>query len=156
MKKFEVRRERWGQLWPDARDLFELHRAELRQEDFALSPDHPMIEGLEASGGLICLAARTLVPERQLIGYGIWYLLPSLESRGVLLAQQGPWFVLEGWRKEGAGRAIWAAGLKTLREAGVKQALLHHSPRHQGLGKFFTRAGAKLQEIVYSLRLGEE
>ncbi len=146
-----LRRIPWKRLWPDAAELMQRHREELARSAWPLRPDHRQIEELEKAGGLICIEARD--PEDLLLGYGIWYLQPSLESAGVLLAQQGPWYVRKEARAGGLGLRILDFGLAELRRAGVNEVWFHHSANTPNLGVVFRQLGAKPAETSYVLRL---
>ncbi len=145
-----LRRIPWKRLWPDAAELMELHRAELEQNWWPLRPDHRQIEERERVGGLICIEARS---GEALLGYGIWYLQPSLECAGVLLAQQGPWYVRKEARAGGLGLRILDFGLAELRRAGVNEVWFHHSANTPNLGVVFRQLGAKPAETSYVMKL---
>lgn len=147
LTKPEVWIERWSDLWPDCRKMMLLHRRELKQDHFPLDLDHARIEALEQQGGLLCLAARKSSGE--LVGYAIWYLMPSLESKGILLAEQGPWYVTAEHRKDGVGLELRRRSWEILRRRGVKQVMSHHSALTPDLEKLFLREGSELIGQLY-------
>ena len=98
----EIGLERWNDIWPEAKPLMLAHRAELGQDDprAEFSPDHQQINKLESYGGLQIVTARA---DGSLVGYSICYLMPSLESAGLMMAMMAPWYVAPAWRSRGIG-----------------------------------------------------
>ena len=91
----------------------------------------------------------------ELVGYFTWTIQPDVESRGLLSAEQGAWFLAPdaGWS---IAHRMWAASLAELRALGVKMVWPHHHLQGRGahLGRFFERHGAKPHKIVYGLWIG--
>lgn len=144
-----VREETWGQVWPEAEGLAQLHHAEVR-ETAPLSVDTETLFAMSKGGWLRIIAAR-LGP--QLIGYLTWQLSTSVESNGVLCAQQGAWFLLPGYPR--VALQMFEESLRVLRSAGVALAYPHHrfQGRGAGMDKFFLRRGAKPLQTIYELEL---
>lgn len=155
MSELVLRTERWGTFWPEAEPLFAIHRSEVGDSSPApLRVDWRLAEQLDLAGALLIQTARS---EGLLAGYCIWYISPSLESAGLLVGSQGPWFVLPEHRTGRAAVRLLKESLGALRARGVLQALPHHWMGGAGprLGPLFERLGARPLEITYSLWLGD-
>ena len=148
----------WDDLWPEAKQLMLAHKVETGQDDprQVLVPDSQRIRAFEATGGLMLLAARDSA--EALVGYSIWYISKSLETSGLLVADQGPWYVVPAWRSRGVGLSLWRKAKRLLREAEVRLILAHYPSSGAGevLGAFFTREGAKVVGTLVSIWLDEE
>lgn len=148
--------ESWDSLWPDARPLMLAHRAELGQDDprCPLVPDQAFIRQLQAAGGLLLVTARDT--EHQLLGYSIWYLVPSLETVGLKMAMQAPWYVVPAWRGERLGWKLWVRAKSELAAAGVRLLHLHapaEGPEAASVDKFWRGLGATRLGTEYALWL---
>ncbi len=156
----DICQARWDDIWPECKMLMLDHRAEVGQEDSRakLNPDHQAIRRLESLGGVFILSARS---RSTLIGYAIWFLTSSIETTGLLVAQQGPWFVVEAMRSRGTGMMLWREAMKHFREIGVGLLLGHQPPTGPGseaTAKLFSRLGGKIEQTVWSIwleQLGE-
>lgn len=106
-----------------------------------------------ASGSLRIITAQR---SSALLGYFTWTIQPDIESKGLLVADQGAWFLAEGagWS---VARHMWDASLAELRALGVKMIWPHHHLQGRGarLERFFRAQGAKPHKIVYGLWIGE-
>ena len=91
-----------------------------------------------------------------LVGYCIWFLTYDLESKGLLEANQGPWFVTAKWRQSSAWLRLFDLSLDLLRAREVKLAFPHHWEFGGGerLGRWFAKRGATKLESVYGLWIG--
>lgn len=147
--------EPWERLWASGKTLMQEHRRELKKDDSRrpLQPDHRTIQAMEEVGALFCLGARTALGD--LVGYSIWYISPDLESEGLLVGQQAPWFVTEEWRKNGVGLALWREAKRELQRRNVSVMSVHFPPEGGGrkLSRFFEREGGVLVECVYDIWL---
>lgn len=148
--------ESWNRLWPDCRQLMLDHKDELGQNDprAPLDPDHYRIQLTAESGGLLILGARH---GRELVGYSIWYLLPSLETVGLVMAMQAPWYVKPEFRSLGVGVRLWNLAMLQLRQRGV-QLVMGHVPAEgpgQELIHFVKRKGGKVIGTEFALWLTE-
>lgn len=149
MLPLTVREETWNQVWPEAEGLAKLHHSEVR-ESSPLAVDTETLFAMSRGGWLRIMAAR-LGPG--LIGYLTWQLSTSPESSGVLIAQQGAWFVLPGFPR--VALQLFDESLEMLRKAGVQLAYPHHRFEGRGanLDKFFLRRGARPLQTTYEMRL---
>lgn len=149
MLPLTVREETWSQVWPEAEQLALLHHSEVR-ETTPLVVDTETMFAMSKGGWLRIIAAR-LGPE--LIGYLTWQLSCSVESSGVLIAQQGAWFLLPGYPR--VALQMFEESVEILKKAQVRFMYPHNrfSGRGDGLDKFFLRRGAKPLQMVYEMEL---
>ena len=91
----------------------------------------------------------------QLVGYIFWHVLPDVESGGMLIANQGAWFVSPSATPRTA-RLLWDRSIADLKAIGVQLVNPHHRMQGRGaqLGKFFIKQGAKPIKQEYSLWIG--
>lgn len=155
MPEFELTLGVWEELEGELRGLFAAHSQEVGTVDGkpGLDVDWEQADVLARGGVLQIAIARRVGPPRPLVGYCIWYLTPSLERRGQMLAQQGPWFVSPAYRV-GLGLRLLRFGLGAMQGLGASVALLHrYASSDERLDGALRRLGAKPLEIVYSLSL---
>lgn len=95
----------------------------------------------------------------EMAAYCTWTLGPDPESRKVLIANQGPWFVRDdpNYRGLKLGTTLFRRSLDDLRARGVKCVYPHHPMFGRGtaLGAYFKRLGAIEMQRVYSLWIGD-
>lgn len=79
------------------------------------------------------------------------------ESAGLVIAQQGAWFVSTGAGFTKVGLRLMQRSIHDLRQLGVRCCFPHHrmQGRGAGLGKFFGRLGAKPMQTTYVLWIGD-
>ena len=99
---------------------------------------------------------RVMVARRggRMVGYLTWNITRDVEAEGMLIAQQGGWYVAPGqWR---AAVQLFDDSIDMLRTEGVERAFPHHRTegRGKGIGRFFQRRGAKLIQHTYCLWIG--
>ena len=142
-------------LWAEMRPLAEAHFEEV---DGGVEPNRPfrlalpIMDALAAAGVLFVVTAREA---GRLIGYFTWNLTTDVESEGLIIGQQGAWFVEQGHPRAAAG--MFDASVAELRRRGARCIYPHHrvQGRGSGIGRFFARRGAKLIQHTYSLWIGE-
>lgn len=148
--------EPWSHIWPEAEALAQEHSAEV---DLGVEPKRPhrvdsgLMEKLYQAGILKCFALRA--PSGRLLGYLTWQVMLDPESQGLVMAQQGAWYVAPGHGR--AARALFSESLLFLRAFGVQHVFPHHrlQGRGKGIGRFFQRLGAKEIQHTYSLWIGD-
>lgn len=150
--------ESWNKLWPECRGLMHEHWKEVRENRAKLpfEVDWETAARLEEAGLMFCCSARD-DETGELVGYLIWFVTASMESKGNLLGTLGPFFVLPS--HEGIGQKLWNTGIKRLREYGAKTAYVHYSSfgRRSGRAKkFFEYVGGKPYEVNYEIVLGDQ
>lgn len=155
MLELSIREETWDEIWPEASGLAAMHSEEVDsgvEPRRVFAPDVDGMRVLNAQGWLRLLGAR-LGP--RLIGYFTWQLNYDLESKGLLVAAQGAWFVLPGYPRVAFG--MYEESIRMLRGLGVQCIYPHHRLQGRGahLGRFFERQGAKPIQTTYSLWIGD-
>lgn len=149
-KFYRVGREGWSSIWADARALGEDNHAEVGNT-YRFDPDDALISEAERCGVFLGLSARC---NGELIGYASWSISKNPECCGMILADQGAWYVQRG--HFGIGRRLLDIGLGYLRQLGVHEAQLHAPMVGRGakLGTIYERMGATAVQTRYSLSLG--
>lgn len=137
----------WKDFWlAGGEALFAEHKRELDFTRWPLAPDHRLIEELEENGVALLMAAHR---GDFLVGYAVWYISPSLECRGILMASQGPLFVVPSERKSGRAAAkLWSESLAALRARGVRELEAHaatDSP--ESLYRFLDKRGKRTYQV---------
>lgn len=114
--------------------------------------DRKLMTMLAFSGALIVITARL---GSRLIGYALWSVEPDPESAGLLMSNQGPWFVEPGHPR--VALSTWDRSIAELRRLGVKFVWPHYHEQGRGasLGKFYERQGAVHIKHVYQLWIGD-
>jgi hypothetical protein len=146
--------------WTDAlyeqelHPLVEAHAREVAHDAGAhFKLDLEIMRAIAAHGVLKVLVARRA---GRAVGYLTWNLSRDVEAEGMLIAQQGGWYVAPGnWR---AAVMLFDASIEVLRDAGVHRMFPHHrlQGRGAGLGRFFRRRGASEIQRTYCLQIGED
>lgn len=150
-----IRQESWAEFWRDAAPLVALHFDEV---DGGVEPRRKMKVDTEQmaladySGHLKLWTARQGF---ELLGYILWTVSYDPESKGLLVAQMGPWFALPG--HAGTGARLFDASLAGLKGLGVQCCYPHHRLQGRGsrLGHFFAARGAKEIQHTFSLWIGD-
>ena len=148
-------RESIAEVWKELDLLAVSHFAEVDggvEPRRPYAPDWGLMKDMERLG-IFCLYTARI--NGKLVGYITWQKSVDVESKGLLVGFQGAWFVapkhpLTAWKL-----FIWS--MNDLKAQGVKILFVHHrmQGRGAGLGKFFSRMGAKLIQHNYSLWIGE-
>ena len=151
----EVERVPWSTLWGEAEPLMREHWLEVRENRAGLEfkVDVETAQQIYVAGMMDCFMAWNDLGE--LVGYLIWFITSNIESSGNFVATLGPFFVLPEFK--GAGRKLWAAGMRELRRRGVSVAHVHVSawgPRQQEVRRFFESVGAVPYETKYEILVG--
>jgi hypothetical protein len=111
-----------------------------------------LMQAMADAGSLKVIIARKA---GELVGYFTWSILPDVESEGLVIAQQGAWFVQPG--NPTAAHRMFRASVQMLRGFGVQCIFPHHRTQGRGanIGRFFKRQGAKEIQRTYSLWIGD-
>jgi hypothetical protein len=154
---YDIKVETWSSdLWRDAKQSAESHFVEV---DGGIEPnrkfvlDEDLMQNLQDAGLLLIVTARK---NGQFIGYFTWQISPDIESKGLLIAQQGAWYVNPGHPR--IAFKMFDKSVDELKRRGVKCIFPHHRTQGRGanIGKFFEKRGAKLIQHTYSLWIGED
>ena len=151
-----MREESFDSIWPDCDVLGQNHFKEVEfgvdsRRQFAL--DTLQLSLLSERGILRVISGRTL--QGELRGYLTWNVGSDPESRGLLIAVQGAFYVVPGNAK--LGLMMWEESIEVLRRLAVNCVFPNHRLEGRGktLGKFFRRQGAKLIKHEYMLWIGK-
>lgn len=148
--------EPWSDaFWSDAEALATAHFEEV---DGGVEPKRPFkldtgfMQRLYDGGVLKLFTARI---DGRLVGYYTWNVTSDVESQGLLIAQQGAWYVAPGHPRI-AGK-MFDTAVSELRAIGVQCIFPHHRAQGRGaaIGRFFQRRGAKKIQDTYSLWIGD-
>jgi len=153
-KGYTVGIEPFQHFWKEARPLAEAHSVEV---DSGVEPrrrfrvDEANMLVAQQAG---CLRVFALRQNGTLIGYLTWQISLDLESEGLVIAQQGAWYVAPGHAR--GAHKLFTDSVATLRTMGVKHIFPHHRTqgRGDGIGRFFERQGAKEIQRTYSMWIG--
>lgn len=144
-------KDSWTDLWAKGSALFLEHRAELELHE----PRVPYSMDFERVGQLEELGVVQVVAGQRngvYVGYCIFFISPSLESRGIQVGSQGPWFVTAEHRGGALGLRLWRESIERLRERGVRHVLAHaYDKSDPRLGAFFEHQGAVPYAKVWSM-----
>ena len=146
--------EPFGSIWPECLSLAEAHWHEVEvgmDPRRKLDLDYELMSQLSLAGALLVVSARCA---GALVGYFTWTVSRDPESRGLVIAQQGAWYVSPGhW---GLARRMLDRSIAELQFAGVQCIYPHHRlvGRGQALSREFLRRGAQAEKQVYSLWIG--
>lgn len=152
---YDVGLEAWSDaLWDEVRDLAEAHNHEV---DDGVEPRRPfrldrrLMAMMRDSGSLVIVIARQA---GRPVGYFTWSVEPDVESEGLVIAQQGAWYVAPGHPR--AAYLMFHESVAALKALGVQCIFPHHRTQGRGraLGRFFARLGAKEIQHTYSLWIG--
>jgi hypothetical protein len=153
---YDVKLEPWTQrLWAEMRPHAEAHFAEV---DGGVEPrrkfrlDEPLMKAIADAGSLKTVIARH---DGSLVGYYTWNIAPDIESAGLLIAQQGAWYVDPGHPRVAV--MMWDVAIASLKALGVQCVFPHHRMQGRGahIGRFFKRRGAKKIQDSYVLWIGD-
>jgi hypothetical protein len=152
----EIWREPFASVWPEVQILTQQHFDEV---DGGVEPnrghdvDAAALHELSKRGILLVITARL---DGRLVGYFTWNVQTDVESKGLLIALQGAWFVSPDAPNRTAVW-LWDRSEAELRWMGVKCIYPHHRLQGRGanIGKFFMRRGAKPIQTTYSLWIGD-
>jgi hypothetical protein len=148
--------ERWPAIAREATALGAQHFAEVER---GLDPRRPyrlsdrLMTALDAVGYLVIATARV---DDALVGYCSWQVAEDVESEGLLIAQQGAWFISPDYSDLHLGLPLLKFAIADLKARGVQFIFPHHRMQGRGrrLGLLFQRMGAVLTQATYMLRIG--
>jgi hypothetical protein len=145
--------ETWASAWPEGEALAKAHFSEVEgvlAEKRPCKIDEQAMIDAEKAGVLRVAGARV---GGRLVGYCSWSLMPDIESKGLIVANQGAIYVDP--RFAGLGYRMLTFSLPGLKMAGADYALMHHRMLGRGarLGVWFRRLKAVLIKHEYYLWL---
>jgi hypothetical protein len=155
MPEYSVGLEPWSDgLWAEMKPHAEAH---FREVDGGVEPNRPFKLDERLMGVIAQAGSLKVVIARKagfLVGYFTWNLMLDIESEGLLIAQQGAWYVAPGHPRVAV--EMFDASVAAFKALGVKCLFPHHRTQGRGaqIGKFFKRRGAKHIQQTYSLWIG--
>jgi hypothetical protein len=149
--------ERWADVADEAEEIGAQHFAEVER---GLDPrrryklDKRLMQALDAQNMILIVTARV---NGALAGYFTWQITLDVESEGLIIAQQGAWFVRPEYARFSFGRELLKLSISELKVRGVKCIFPHHRMEGRGnrLGLLFRRLGAVLTQETYMLWIGD-
>lgn len=133
-------------------DLIRQHYTEVTQDKrFALDPDWPAYEKLEAAGFVLCLGAFVDV---ELVGYSLNFIYPRHLHYDYSFAQNDIFFVSKPYRgpqfgrKETIGDLLRAETMNVARARGAKK-LFWHAKEKTAMSRWLGGLGLAVQDIIY-------
>lgn len=156
MRDIVVAETPWGDaIWAELKPLAEKHFREVDGGVEARRPfklDEALMKTLAAAGILRLIVARAA---GRVIGYFTWNVMPDVESAGLIIAQQGAWFLEPGHPRVAV--MMFDASIAMLRSLGVMCIYPHHRTqgRGDGIGRFFERRGAKHIQNTFSMWIAD-
>jgi hypothetical protein len=150
--------ERWADIALEAQTIGAEHFAEVEhgldpRRKFKLSAR--LMAALDAVGASLIVTARV---DGIWAGYCTWQITEDVESEGLLIAQQGAWFVRHQYKDLHLGVPLLKRSISELKARGVQCIFPHHRMQGRGirLGLLFQRLGAVLTQQTYMLWIGED
>lgn len=157
----KIQVERWAKFYPDCLVLFAEHKAEIGEssEHMPLDPDFAKCAVLDKCDMAQVMTARD--DDNKLVGYCVFIIDNSIESKNVLVGEQKFWFVTKSARKGALGIRLFMNSLELMKKKGVKNVYPHMWVRAGEkevltLDKFFIGLGAYELERIYSLWIGDK
>jgi GNAT superfamily N-acetyltransferase len=147
-----IQAEPFDVFWRDAQELLAAHYAEAGSFDGQpLDPNVGMARAMEASQQLLVMTARR---GGAIVGYILFFINPSFESKNVLLGFQNIFYVKPEHRGT-LGKKLRDRAISVLKERGVTALMLRAGVRARGpkLAALYEREGAKHLGALYCLPL---
>jgi hypothetical protein len=155
--RYEINIEPWSdELWQEVQALAEAHFEEVDgdvEPNRKFDIDKDLMKLIQDAGVLRIFTARI---KDRLVGYYTWNVHLDVESKGLLIALMGAWYVAPGHPR--AAFDMFQVSRDHLAQEGVKCLFPHHREQGRGanIGRFFERQGAKLTQRTYTLWIGED
>lgn len=152
---YDISLEPWSdEFWSECERLATDHFEEVDGGVESRRPfkvDGRLMTALQDAGALQIVTARK---DGRLVGYYTWNVTLDVESEGLVIGQQGAWYVAPGHPK--AAFQMFGFSVNHMKSMGVQCIYPHHRTQGRGraLGKFFKRQGAKHIQETYSLWIG--
>lgn len=155
----QIRAEPWIQVEAQLSRLGRIHFNEVEdnvepRRQYEL--DCEQVRAIAALGLQLTYVGRI---DGEIVGYCMWSINHDPESKGLLVANQGPWFALDraDVRRYRIGMKLWDRSVETLKQRGVQCIFPHHRLEGRGadLGAFFRYRGAKEIQRTYSMWIGD-
>ena len=141
--------------WLEVQAMAAQHSAEVEgdiEPRWRFEVDVDAMVASDRAGSLKVFSARK---NGSLVGYYMWRPSYAIESRGLLIAEQGPFYVAPG--HPGVAAALYEHSITALRRMGVKCVFPHVRTLGRGarFGRFLERRGARKIQETYMLWIGD-
>lgn len=126
MRGLVIAWESWESMWPDAEPLARAHYAEVEGHLAARKPFNINADAMRQlnEAGVLRIATARLYG--RLLGYCTWNVVPDIESWGLVMANQGAIYALDGFPELKLCQRMIEFSIPDLRASGVHYLLLHH------------------------------
>ena len=153
MRKVEIRKESFREIWPEARDLLEQHYKEigLYNSKVVFDPDVERYESLCDAGALYIVAVRV---EGTLVGYCANFITQSLHYKATKSCINDVFYIHPDYRKGFLGVRLIKEMESLMKEEGVN-VLMFNFKTYAPLDSLFSRLGWDFSEKVYTKYLGD-
>jgi len=137
----------------DLEKLFISHYDEVEKEtvDIDFDPDLELLILAEESELLKLFTVRS---DKELIGYYLTAITPSLNNRGVLISTESGFYIKKEYRGSDLGLSLLKYVEETLLEEGVRY-MLASTKVNQPCDSLFKKAGMTLNERQYIKHIGK-
>lgn len=154
-KEVTLQLEPFTDLWPEIGQLAKTHFEEVATVDEGKRPFKLHTLAMDMANKLGQMPMFTARVDGYLVGYLTWNVFPDLECADLKIAQQGGWYVKEGYEKLGLGWKLMRYSLGELKKAGIDEVFMHHrlNGRAKDLTPFFKRLRATEIQHTYYLKL---
>jgi predicted GNAT superfamily acetyltransferase len=148
---YEIRKATASEMLSHAGELFAAHWDEiaLNKQVMELKPDSERYLAMEATGGLLILAA---YHDDELVGYSVNFVMRHLHYADLNLASNDLLFVAKDHRKSRLGLQLIKATEQAAKEQGARLMLWHAKP-NTALVELMPRMGYGVQDIIFSKEL---
>ena len=144
--------ERIADIHEEAGPLLLEHWEEIAvdKDSVPLDPDWPTYFNLDSAGAVHCVTARD---GGKLIGYAVYFVIPSLHYRGLLVADSDIFWLSPEHRKGLTGVRLLKFAEETLVLRGVNRIVNKVKIKHD-VGAIFERMGYEPFERLYMKKVG--
>jgi GNAT superfamily N-acetyltransferase len=145
-----IRKERMRDVIEEIKPLLAAHYREIAHfPDIPLDPDYTRYAEMELKGVIRIFTVRD---REQLVGYAIYFVMPSLHYQGSKQAFQDILFLHPAYRKGFVGAELIRTADAELRDEGVQVVRQHVKAAHD-FGKLLTHLGYEIEDHIWTKRL---
>lgn len=145
---YEIREATASETLTQAERLFAEHWDEvaLNKQVMVLKPDGDRYLAMEATGGLLILAA---YHDGELVGYSVNFVMRHLHYADLCVASNDLLFVAKAHRKSRLGLQLIKATEQHAKDRGARLVLWHAKP-NTALAELMPRLGYGVQDVIFS------
>lgn len=144
----EIRESTVDEMLAHAGQLFAEHWDEiaLNKQVMVLKPDEARYRSMEASGGMLILAAFV---DGELVGYSVNFVIHHLHYADLCVCSNDLLFIAQSHREGGLGIRLMRRTEEVARARGARLVLWHAKP-NTPLATMLPRMGYGVQDIIFS------